>query len=49
LRAAADRFRARVEAAEELASRAGASWNDLRPEQQLGFYAQARLNEEPNP
>jgi MazG family protein len=49
LRAAADRFRGRVEAAEALASRAGQSWNDLRPEQQLGFYAQARLNEEPNP
>ena len=48
LRAAADRFRGRVEAAEGLASRAGQSWDDLRPEQQLGFYAQARLNEEPN-
>src|SRR5436190_324836 len=46
LRAAADRFRGRVEAAEDLASRAGASWNDLSPEQQLGFYAQARLNED---
>jgi XTP/dITP diphosphohydrolase/tetrapyrrole methylase family protein/MazG family protein/ATP diphosphatase len=45
LRAAADRFRGRVEAAEDLASRAGATWNDLSPEQQLGFYAQARLNE----
>ncbi len=48
LRAAADRFRGRVEAAEGLASRAGANWNDLDTEQQLGFYAQARLNEEPN-
>jgi MazG family protein len=45
LRAAADRFRGRVEAAEALASRAGKSWDDLEPEQQLGFYAQARLNE----
>ena len=45
LRAATDRFRGRVEAAEALASRAGQSWNDLTPEQQLGFYAQARLNE----
>jgi MazG family protein len=45
LRAASDRFRGRVEAAEGLASRAGANWNDLTPEQQLGFYAQARLNE----
>jgi XTP/dITP diphosphohydrolase/tetrapyrrole methylase family protein/MazG family protein/ATP diphosphatase len=47
LRAAADRFRGRVEAAADLASRAGANWNDLTPEQQLGFYAQARLNETP--
>jgi MazG family protein len=46
LRAAADRFRGRVEAAEGLASRAGATWNDLSPEQQLGFYAQVRLNED---
>jgi MazG family protein len=45
LRAAADRFRGRVQDAETLASRAGQSWNDLTPEQQLGFYAQARLNE----
>jgi MazG family protein len=45
LRAAAGRFRARIEAAEALASRAGKTWNDLEPEQQLGFYAQARLNE----
>jgi MazG family protein len=45
LRAAADRFRGRVEAAEALASRAGKSWDDLEPEQQLGFYALARLNE----
>jgi nucleoside triphosphate diphosphatase len=45
LRAATDRFRGRIEAAEALASRAGKSWNDLTPEQQLGFYAQARLNE----
>ena len=45
LRAAADRFRGRVEAAEALAAQAGETWNDLSPEQQLGFYAQARLNE----
>jgi MazG family protein len=45
LRAAADRFRGRIEAAQALASRAGEAWNDLGPEQQLGFYAQARLNE----
>jgi MazG family protein len=46
LRAATDRFRGRIEAAEGLASRDGASWNDLSPERQLGYYAQARLNEE---
>jgi MazG family protein len=45
LRAAADRFRGRIEAAQALASRAGKAWNDLGPEQQLGFYAQARWNE----
>jgi MazG family protein len=47
LRAASDRFRGRIEAAEALASRDGASWNDLSPEHQLGYYAQVRLNEEP--
>ena len=45
LRAAADRFRGRVEAAAALAARNGADWNDLRPEAQLGYYAQARFNE----
>src|SRR3954454_10010000 len=45
LRAAADRFRGRVEAAEGLAARDGRDWNDLRPESQLGYYAQARLND----
>ena len=45
LRAASDRFRGRIEAAEALAAQAGQSWNDLSPEQQLGFYAQARFNE----
>ena len=42
LRASADRFRARVTAASELAASAGRSWNDLAPEQQLAYYAQAR-------
>jgi XTP/dITP diphosphohydrolase/tetrapyrrole methylase family protein/MazG family protein/ATP diphosphatase len=46
LRSSADRFRARVEAAERLAGADGAAWNDLTPERQLGYYAQARLNEE---
>jgi MazG family protein len=45
LRAASERFRGRVEAAEALAARAGADWNDLGPNAQLGYYAQARLAE----
>jgi XTP/dITP diphosphohydrolase/tetrapyrrole methylase family protein/MazG family protein/ATP diphosphatase len=45
LRAATERFRGRVQAAADLAARAGADWNDLRPESQLGYYAQARLSE----
>ena len=45
LRAATDRFRGRVEAAEALAASAGASWDELTPERRLGYYAQARLNE----
>ena len=46
LRAAAERFRGRVEGAEALAASDGADWNDLGPGRQLGYYAQARLNEE---
>ena len=45
LRAASDRFRGRVEAAAALAARAGEDWNDLGPDAQLGYYAQARLAE----
>ena len=45
LRAASDRFRGRVEAAAALAARAGADWNDLGPNAQLGYYVQARLAE----
>jgi XTP/dITP diphosphohydrolase/tetrapyrrole methylase family protein/MazG family protein/ATP diphosphatase len=45
LRAASERFRGRVEAAEALAARAGADWHDLGPNAQLGYYAQARLAE----
>ncbi len=45
LRAAADRFRARVEAAEALACEQGSDWVELSPERQLGFYAQARFSE----
>ncbi|HET6868753.1 MAG TPA: nucleoside triphosphate pyrophosphohydrolase [Solirubrobacteraceae bacterium] len=45
LRAAADRFRARVSAASELAASEGHSWNDLAPDEQLAYYARARLKE----
>ncbi len=45
LRAASDRFRGRVETAATLAARAGADWDDLGPNAQLGYYAQARLAE----
>jgi MazG family protein len=44
LRAASDRFRARVEAGERLAASAGRSWNDLAPDEQLAYYARARLD-----
>jgi XTP/dITP diphosphohydrolase/tetrapyrrole methylase family protein/MazG family protein/ATP diphosphatase len=46
LRSSADRFRARVEAAERLAEADGARWGDLDPSAQISYYAQARLNEE---
>jgi len=46
LRAATDRFRGRVEGAEGLAASEGADWNDLGPEDQIAYYARARLNEE---
>jgi len=49
LRAAADRFRGRVQGAEGLAASDGADWNDLGPEAQLAYYARARLNEETQP
>jgi MazG family protein len=45
LRGASDRFRGRVEAAEELAASEGRSWNDLPADEQLAYYAQARLAE----
>jgi MazG family protein len=48
LRAAAERFRGRVEGAAELAAREGAEWQDLDPDAQLALYARARLNEEPH-
>ena len=43
LRAAADRFRGRVEHAEGLAASDGRDWNDLGPDDQLALYARARL------
>jgi XTP/dITP diphosphohydrolase/tetrapyrrole methylase family protein/MazG family protein/ATP diphosphatase len=45
LRAAADRFRARVSAGGELAASDGRNWNDLGPDEQLAYYARARLTE----
>jgi MazG family protein len=45
LRASADRFRGRVQAAADLAARDGADWHDLGPDEQLAYYARARLNE----
>jgi MazG family protein len=45
LRAAADRFRARVSAGVDLAASEGRSWNDLDPQDQLAYYARARLTE----
>jgi MazG family protein len=45
LRAAADRFRGRVSAGADLAAVDGRSWNDLAPDEQLAYYARARMNE----
>ena len=45
LRASSDRFRGRVTTASELAASDGRSWNDLRPDEQLSYYARARLAE----
>jgi MazG family protein len=45
LRAASERFRARVLAAAALATSEGASWDDLGPDQQLIYYARARMTE----
>jgi uncharacterized protein YabN with tetrapyrrole methylase and pyrophosphatase domain len=45
LRAAADRFRSRVQGAADLAAGDGADWQDLGPEAQLAYYARARLAE----
>jgi uncharacterized protein YabN with tetrapyrrole methylase and pyrophosphatase domain len=45
LRSSSGRFAGRVEAAAELARAQGASWTELSPERQLGYYAQVRLRE----
>jgi XTP/dITP diphosphohydrolase/tetrapyrrole methylase family protein/MazG family protein/ATP diphosphatase len=45
LRASAERFRGRVQAAADLAAGEGADWHDLGPDEQLAYYARARLTE----
>jgi MazG family protein len=45
LRSAAERFRGRVDAGSDLAASEGRSWNDLAPDEQLHYYARARLSE----
>jgi MazG family protein len=45
LRAASDRFRGRVQSGSDLAAREGRSWNDLAPDDQLLYYARARMTE----
>jgi MazG family protein len=47
LRAASGRFRGRVEAGAELAARDGRAWEDLRPDEQLAYYARGRLTADP--
>ena len=46
LRASADRFRERVSNAEQLASDAGESWEDIPLDRKLSHYAQAALRQE---
>jgi MazG family protein len=48
LRSASERFRGRVTAAADLAASEGGSWDDLPPEQQLSYYARARMTEGDN-
>ena len=45
LRSASGRFRSRVTTAGQLAASEGRSWDDLPPEQQLAYYARARLTQ----
>jgi XTP/dITP diphosphohydrolase/tetrapyrrole methylase family protein/MazG family protein/ATP diphosphatase len=49
LRASSDKFRSRVDAASELAAAERRNWNDLVPDEQLIYYARARLNEREGP
>jgi MazG family protein len=46
LRASAERFRGRVQAAADLAAGDGADWHDLGPDEQLAYYARARSGAE---
>ena len=43
LRASSTRFRGRVERAADLAARRGREWNDCSPDEQLAYYARARM------
>ena len=45
LRSASERFRGGVTAASDLAASEGGSWDDLPPDQQLAYYARARMTE----
>jgi len=45
LRAASDRFRDRVQRGSGLATSEGRDWNDLQSDEQLAYYARARLTE----
>ncbi len=44
LRAAADRFRARVERGAALAAEGGYTWSDLAAERQMEYYSRATIN-----
>jgi XTP/dITP diphosphohydrolase/tetrapyrrole methylase family protein/MazG family protein/ATP diphosphatase len=48
LRASSDRFRTRIDAASKLAASERRNWNDLVPDEQLIYYARARLTEGEN-
>ncbi len=43
LRASSERFRGRVQAAADLASRDGRAWEDLTPDEQLAYYVRGRM------